>query len=148
MYTSILVATDGSKLAEKAVKTALALAKPLGAKVVAFYAYPEYTSPAYGEGVFVGQYMNKNEFKKRHVEMADKLMTEVGAKAKAAGVEFDSLTAEDNAPYEAIIKAASKKKCDLIIMASHGRRGLAGVLLGSETQKVLTHSKVPVLVVR
>lgn len=148
MYTNILVATDGSKLADKAVKTALGLGKALGAKVVAFYAYPEYTSPAYGEGMFVGQYMNKGEFKKRHLEMADKLISEVAAKANSAGVGFDSLVAEDNAPYEAIIKAATKKKCDLIVMASHGRRGLAGVLLGSETQKVLTHSKVPVLVVR
>lgn len=148
MYTNILVATDGSKLAEKAVKAALGLAKPLGAGVVAFYAYPEYTSPAYGEGAFVGQYMNKSEFRKRHAEFADKLLSEVGGKAKAAGVAFDSVTAEDNAPYEAIIKAATKKKCDLIVMASHGRKGLAGVLLGSETQKVLTHSKIPVLVVR
>jgi nucleotide-binding universal stress UspA family protein len=148
MYTNILVATDGSKLADKAVKTAITLAKAVGAKVTAFYAYPEYTSPAYGEGAFIGQYINKGEFKKRQLEAADAILTEIAGKAKTAGVAFDSLSAEDNAPYEAIIKAATKKKCDLIVMASHGRKGLAGVLLGSETQKVLTHSKVPVLVVR
>lgn len=148
MYTNILVATDGSKLADKALKAAIGLAKTLGAKVTAFYAYPEYTSPAYGEGAFIGQYVSKSEFRKRSQEAAAAILTAAGGKAKAAGVAFDSLSAEDNAPYAAIIKAAAKKKCDLIVMASHGRRGLAGVLLGSETQKVLTHSKVPVLVVR
>jgi nucleotide-binding universal stress UspA family protein len=81
-------------------------------------------------------------------KLADRILSAVGAKAKAAGIRFTAVHAIAAAPWEAILAAARKEKCDAILMASHGRRGVSALLLGSETQKVLTHSKLPVIVVR
>jgi nucleotide-binding universal stress UspA family protein len=147
MYKNLLLATDGSKLSGKAVAHAIALAKAVGAKVTAFYAAPDYPMPAYADGV-VYEPVSRKEYAKLAAQDADKILAEVSDKAAAAGIECKTAYSIAAAPWEAILDAARKNKCDAIVMASHGRRGISAVLLGSETQKVLTHSKVPVIVVR
>ena len=149
MYEHVLIATDGSDFARKAVNAGLELAKQLRARVTALYAAPNYDPPAvYSEGLsFVGQ-VSQNEGRERHADYARKLLENVQASAQAAGVQAELVTVVDDAPYNAIIQTAASRNCDLIVMASHGRSGLAAVLVGSTTQKVLTHSTVPVLVVR
>jgi nucleotide-binding universal stress UspA family protein len=147
MYKNLLLATDGSKLSAKALTHALALAKPLGAKITAFYAAPDYPMPAYADGV-VYEPVSRKEYAKLAAQDADKILQDVAAKATAAGVDCKTTYAIAAAPWEAILDAAKKNKCDAIVMASHGRKGISAILLGSETQKVLTHSKLPVIVVR
>ncbi|HVJ73943.1 MAG TPA: universal stress protein [Casimicrobiaceae bacterium] len=147
MYKHLLVATDGSKLSGKAVTHAIALAKPLGAKLTAFYAAPEMPMPVYAEGV-VFQPLSKKEYTASMAKEASKVLDAVVAKAKAAGVSCAAAHAIAPSPWEAILAAAKKSGCDAIVMASHGRRGVSALLLGSETQKVLTHGKTPVIVVR
>lgn len=147
MYKHILVPTDGSKLSSKAVAHAIALAKALDAKLTAFYASPDYPMPAYADGVIYDP-ISRKEYAALCKKEADKILGAVALKAKAARVRFTAVQAIDAAPWEAILAAARKNKCDVIVMASHGRRGFSAMLLGSETQKVLTHSKLPVIVVR
>ena len=147
MYKHLLVATDGSKLSGKAVAHAIALAKPLGAKLTAFFAAPEMPLPIYAEGV-VFQPLSKKEYTASMAKEAEKILDAVVARAKAAGVACTAAHAIAPSPWEAILAAAKKGGCDVIVMASHGRRGVSALLLGSETQKVLTHSKLPVIVVR
>jgi len=147
MYKNLLLATDGSKLSGKAVVHAIALAKAVGAKITAFYAAPDYPMPAYADGV-VYEPVSRKEYGKLAAQDADKILAEVSGKAAAAGVECKTAYSIAAAPWEAILDAAKKNRCDAIVMASHGRRGISAVLLGSETQKVLTHSKLPVIVVR
>jgi nucleotide-binding universal stress UspA family protein len=147
MYTHILVATDGSRLSGKAVDQAISLAKALSARLTAFYASPEYPLPVYADGV-VYEPFSRKEYAANCKKEAAKILDAVAAKAKLAGVAFSSADAISASPWEAILAAARKHKCDAIVMASHGRRGVSALLLGSETQKVLTHSKVPVIVVR
>jgi nucleotide-binding universal stress UspA family protein len=148
MYKNILVATDGSKLSNQAVKTAVGMAKQLGAKLVAAYVMPEYPSQVFAEGAAFTQYVTPNQFLQEQRSHAREVLEGVQSMAAKAGVSADTEAIQKRTPYEGIIAAAKRRKCDLIVMASHGRRGLAGMILGSETQKVLTHSKVPVLVVR
>ena len=147
MYKNVLVATDGSKLSDKAVAHAVALAHSVGASITAFYAAPDYPMPAYADGM-VYEPVSRREYTKLAAQDAEKILGKVVAKAKAGGVECKTTFDIASTPWEAILAASKKSKADLIIMASHGRRGLSAVLLGSETQKVLTHSKLPVLVVR
>ncbi len=147
MYKNLLVATDGSKLSGKAVVTAITLAQALGAKVTAFYAAPDYPMPAYADGV-VYEPVSRKEYAKLAAQDSEKILDAVAAKAAEAGIECKTTFSIAAAPWEAILDAAKKNKCDAIVMASHGRRGLSAVLLGSETQKVLTHTKLPVMVVR
>ena len=147
MYKNLLVATDGSKLSSKAVVHALGLAQAVGARVTAFYAAPDYPMPAYADGV-VYEPVSRKEYSKLAAQDADKIRNDVAARAKAAGVECKTTYSIAAAPWEAILDAAKKNKCDAIVMASHGRRGISAILLGSETQKVLTHGKLPVIVVR
>ena len=147
MYRNILVATDGSRLSSKAVIHAIALARALGAKLTGFYASPDYPLPAYAEGVMY-EAVSPKEYAAMCKKEADRILGAIGAKAKAAGIRFTAVHAIAAAPWEAILAAARKEKCDAIVMASHGRRGVSALLLGSETQKVLTHSKLPVIVVR
>jgi nucleotide-binding universal stress UspA family protein len=147
MYKHLLVPTDGSRLSDKAVAHALALAKAIRAKVTVFYAAPDYPMPVYAEGV-VFEPLSKREYAKQAADGAQKILDRVAVKAKAAGVECKTAHAIASAPWEAILAAAKKGKCDVIVMASHGRRGISALLLGSETTKVLTHSKLPVIVVR
>jgi nucleotide-binding universal stress UspA family protein len=147
MYRNILVATDGSPLSAKAITHAIALARALGAKLTGFYASPDYPLPAYADGVMY-EAVSPQEYAATCKKLADRILSAVGAKAKAAGIRFTAAHAIAAAPWEAILAAARKEKCDAIVMASHGRRGVSALLLGSETQKVLTHSKLPVIVVR
>jgi nucleotide-binding universal stress UspA family protein len=115
--------------------------------LTAFYASPDYPLPAYADGV-VYEPISKKQYEAMAAKEAQKVLESVKLKAEAGGVECDLLHTIANAPWEAILAAAKKSKCDAIVMASHGRRGVTALLLGSETQKVLTHSKLPVIVVR
>ena len=150
MYKSILVATDGSTLADEAVKQAVLLAKAIAAKLTVIHAMPSYEA-------FVKERYNvlpalaapvKEKYKEEFSAASKKILDDACYQGAAAGVDCARVSVTGASPYEAIIKQAAKSNCDLIIMASHGRRGLDSVLIGSETQKVLTHSKIPVLVVR
>lgn len=147
MYQRILVATDGSKLSAKAVQHALKLADLTGAEVVALKVVPRYPQ-SYFEG---GVALAASEVARIEKEWQDDAMTAVNA-VKAAGqkleVKVKPVTVKSDLVAEAIIATAKKQKCDLIVMASHGRRGIKRLLLGSETQQVLTHSHTPVLVLR
>lgn len=147
MYQNILVPTDGSKLSEKAVKQAVKLANALGAKVTGLFASPEYGSTYYGDG-----YILRAPSAEAHLEATEKqarlCLSVLEVEAGVEKVPCEVMHVVNDSPYEAIIDAAAKKKCDLIFMASHGRRGLEGLVLGSETHKVLIHSKIPVLVCR
>ena len=146
MYKHLLVATDGSKLSAKAVAHAIALAQSHGAKLTAFYASSDYPTPV-AEGIFYMS-MAPEEYTAICKEEADKILKPISLKATAAGLDFNSVHAIAAAPWEAVLAAAKKNNCDAIVMASHGRRGLSALLLGSETQKVLTQTKLPVIVVR
>jgi len=148
MYKHILVPTDGSPLSLKAAKAAAELAKSLKAKITGVYAMAPVSPPMSSEGVVYHAAFSVKDYEAGVRKSADKALAKLGAVAAASKVSFDSAAVFHANPWEAIIKVAGSKKCDLIVMASHGRRGLAGLLLGSETQKVLTHSKVPVLVCR
>jgi nucleotide-binding universal stress UspA family protein len=147
MYKHILVATDGSKLSQKAVTHAIALAQALGAKLTVFYASPDYPLPAYADGV-VYEPVSKKEYAALANQEAEKILSAIAQKAEAGGLECATVHTIAPAPWEAILAAAKKAKAEAIVMASHGRRGVSALLLGSETQKVLTHSKIPVIVVR
>ena len=147
MFKHILVPTDGSELSQETTKRAVSFAKETGARITAFYAKPDFPECFFGEGALVDPGAPE-KFAQLADEEAVKILAFVEQCAKEAGVPCSCLTVASDIPYEAIIEAATDCNCDLIFMASHGRRGVAGFLLGSETQKVLTHSKVPVLVFR
>ncbi|HXU54324.1 MAG TPA: universal stress protein [Casimicrobiaceae bacterium] len=147
MYKNILVATDGTRLSGKAITQAVALAKALGARLTAFYASPDYPLPVYAEGAIV-EPMSRREYAAICKEEADRILGAVAAKAKSARVALNAVHVVNSTPWRAILAAARRHRCDAIVMASHGRRGVSALLLGSETQKVLTHSKIPVVVVR
>ena len=145
MFKNILIPTDGSDLAAKAVEQGVLFAKEIGAKITAVTV----TEPF--ELVSVSQIQLEYtpiEYQKHAKAHAEKVLGTVSATAKSAGVVCDTLHVEHDQIYQAIIDAAEARKCDLIVMASHGRRGVSAVVLGSETVKVLTHSKIPVLVYR
>jgi len=129
------------------VTHAIALAQALKADLTAFYASPDYPMPAYADGV-VYDPISRKQYAEMAQKEADKILSSVKLKAEAGGVECDLLHTIASAHWEAILAGARKAKCDAIVMASHGRRGVTALLLGSETQKVLTHSKLPVIVVR
>lgn len=147
MFKHILVPTDGSPLSEGAVARAVSFAKDAGARITFFYAQPDFPMPIYGEGALIDP-TTPEQFAKSAAQEAARVLERAKAVADAAAVNADTDTVVNEVPYEAIIDAADRHNCDLIFMASHGRRGIAGLLLGSETQKVLTHSKIPVLVYR
>lgn len=147
MYERILVATDGSPLSDKAVANALALAQLCGATLVALKVVPRYPR-SYLEG---GATVDNTEIKRiegQWAEQAQLMLDKVKAEGKAVGVSVKTSIAKSDLVAEAIMSAATKQKADLIVMASHGRKGLKRLLLGSETQHVLTHSQIPVLVLR
>jgi nucleotide-binding universal stress UspA family protein len=145
MFTNILIPTDGSDLASKAVEQGVLFAKEIGAKITAVTV----TEPFHFLSVKPSELeCTPIEYKKYAEAHANKVLGVVAAAAKSAGVACDTLHTEHEQIYQAIIEAAEARKCDLIVMASHGRRGVAAVVLGSETVKVLTHSKIPVLVYR
>jgi len=146
MYKNILVAIDGQELSKKALTQAIGLAKALGAKMKVLNVTPRWSAGAAGGDVAV---MYPAEVHEANIaESAKQLLSKSAAIAQSAGVLCDTAHASDAYPYKAILDTASAKGCDLIVMGSHGRRGIAGLLLGSETQKTLTHGKIPVLVYR
>ncbi|MBU0588384.1 MAG: universal stress protein [Gammaproteobacteria bacterium] len=147
MYQRILVATDGSPLSKKAVTSAIALAALTGAELVALKVVPRYPV-SYFEGSLPLPAKEIARVEKQWAESGQATVDAVQAAASKKGIKARAVTAKSDLVSEAIISAAKKYKCDLIVMASHGRRGIKRVLLGSETQHVLTHSSTPVLVLR
>jgi nucleotide-binding universal stress UspA family protein len=148
MYTHILLPTDGSELSAAAVQNGIRFAKGLGAKVTGICVIPsQYLSTS--EGLSREAYLELPAKRlKAAKEFAAVSLATVEKAAKEAGVDCEVVVEMSDQPYEAIIQTAERKGCDLIMMASHGRRGVKALLIGSETQKVLTHSKIPVLVYR
>ena len=147
MYQRILVATDGSTLSKKAVSSAIALAAVTGAELVALKVVARYPM-SYFEGGVVMPATEIARVEKQWTENGQAIVDAVQKSALAKGVKTKALTVRSDLVSDAIIAAAKKHKCDLIVMASHGRRGIKRLLLGSETQLVLTHSHIPVLVLR
>ena len=145
MYKHILLPTDGSPLSDAAVRRGVQFARQLGAKVTGFYAMPEFQMVSYTMAM---EDNSKDLFDQQARARAEKVLAVVQQCAAEQAVECDTATVTSDVPYEAIIRTATERGCDLILMASHGRRGLQGFLLGSETSKVLTHSKIAVLVQR
>ena len=147
MFKHILIPTDGSPVSAKAVKAGVAFAKEIGARVTGYCALEPIYTQIYGEGyMMAGRSIAALEKQARRV--GERYVAGIGKAAKAAGVPFQGHVAKADSPYAGIIAAARQKRCDLIFMASHGRRGIAGLVMGSVTHKVLTHSRTPVLVNR
>ncbi len=147
MYQRILVATDGSTLSKKAVSSAIALSALTGAELVALKVVARYPQ-SYFEGGLALQAEEISRVEKQWALDGQSVVDAVQKAATSKGVKARAITMKSDLVAEAIIAAAKKHKCDLIVMASHGRRGIKRLLLGSETQQVLTHSHVPVLVLR
>src|SRR5512142_1806473 len=145
MHKHILIPTDGSELSRNAIDYGMALAKSVNAKVtVLTVSTPFHTFAVEPEMISY----TPEQHGKRMAALAAKCLNAAMEAALAAGVSCETMHLEHDQPYLAIIETAAKKSCDLIVMASHGRRGISAMVLGSETLKVLTHSAVPVLVVR
>jgi nucleotide-binding universal stress UspA family protein len=147
MFKHVLVPTDGSPLSDTAVTRAITFARETGARLTFFYSQPDFPMPIYGEGALIDP-TTPEQFALSAKHEAQRILDRAKAEADAAGVSASTDTQVGETPYEAIIDAVSRHGCDLIFMASHGRRGIAGLLLGSETQRVLAHTKTPVLVYR
>lgn len=148
MFKHLLLPTDGSKLSDRAVQRGIDFAKEIKARVTVVHVIPEFRMMADESFVLPTSIDLKKRYEKEARARAEKMLARIGERAHSAGVKYESFAVMGDVPYEAIIDTARKHKCDLIMMASHGRRGLSALLLGSETAKVLIHSKIPVLVVR
>jgi len=147
MFKNILIPTDGSKLSAKAVKSGVAFAKSIKAAVTGCYVVEPF-QPYYFGDYIPPDMPTPKEFEAHAREAGEHYLEKIATAARAAGLKYHGSVVMADTPYAGIIDAARKGKCDLIFMASHGRSGLSGILLGSETHKVLTHSKIPVLVYR
>ena len=147
MYKRILIPTDGSKVARKAITGGIELARELGASVVGYYALEAIDRGFYAEGVSARPVAVK-QLQEHGAEQGRQYLAEIEQACKAAGVACEPVISTPTSPHQGIIEAARRKRCDLIFMASHGRGALVTLLLGSVTQKVLAHSKIPVLVHR
>ena len=147
MYQRILVATDGSDLSRTAVRSAIELAAAVGAELVALYVVPRYPV-SYFEGGITISVQDIARTEKQWSDKGQAVVDEVQKEAETQGVKAKAVVVQSDLVAEAIMAAATKHNCDLVVMASHGRKGIKRVLLGSETQHVLTHSTVPVLVLR
>lgn len=145
MYKNILIATDGSELAGKAVNAGLQLAKALNAKATAVTVTEPWTAYVTGEAAIA---FPLDEYEKSIAETAARALAEVDSLARKTGVDCKGIHMKDQYPAEGILETAKSLGCDLIVMASHGRRGLGRLLLGSAAVSVLTHSTVPVLICR
>ena len=147
MFTRIMLATDGSKLSQKAVKSAIDLASKFNAELVAVKVIPRYVQ-TYFEGSFTVADIDVKSIEAQWAAGAQQVLDKISSSAAAKGVSVKTSVIKSDDISEGLIKAANKMKVDLIVMASHGRKGIKRLLLGSETQNVLTHSEVPVLVLR
>ena len=146
MYKHILIPLDGSLSAEKAIEAGIALARRGTARVTLFTAVPEYRSP--GRPDTLRELAPLWDHERTSRDRAQAILRPAAARLRAAGIECDTAYAESNRPHEAIIDAARARGCDLILMSSHGRRGLREAWYGSETHAVLKHSSIPTLVYR
>ncbi|MDQ8021897.1 MAG: universal stress protein [Moraxellaceae bacterium] len=147
MYKHILVPTDGSELSSQAVDQACLLAGSIGARITLLYVQPDYPQPIVGEGALIAP-EHRDDYLRGAAELAEKVLDESARRTTLHEVPADTHTEVSDRPWEVIVRVAEQRKCDLVFMASHGRRGLVGLLIGSETHKVLTHCKTPVLVYR
>ena len=147
MFKHILIPTDGSPLAARAVKAGIRFARELGARVTVYQAIGTLLTHIDDEGYVIDPKIH-DEFERTARQAVQRRFDAIGRMARTAGVSFNAVVTMVDAPHKGIIDAARKHKCDVIFMASHGRRGVASLLLGSVTQKVLTHCKIPVLVYR
>ena len=147
MFKHILIPTDGSPLSHAAAAAGIRLARKLGARVTGLFAAPPATPVIYRNVLPVG-YATPREHEKLIRREVERHLGAIVAASRAAGVPCEVLSVTSDFPADVIVATANKRKCDLVVMASHSRRGLRGVLLGSETQKVLARSAVPVLVYR
>ena len=147
MY-KILLPTDGSDHSQKAVKQSIAFAKALSAQVIGLHVIPAFHMPRDEGDLLPASTALKERVDEQHTARARQILASVEKETKGAGIECECVVAINDTIYEEIIDTAEKKNCDLIIMASHGHAGMTGMLPGSETAKVLTHTKLPVLVLR
>jgi len=148
MFKNILISVDGSELSNAAIKRACSFAKEAGARLTFYHAKAVYMAAYRYGGRVASDVGYKTTFLLARETRDEAILRNAAQVASEAGVEFETLSSESDSPHEGIIAAAESKVCDLIFMASHGRRGASALLLGSETQKVLTHCKIPVLVYR
>lgn len=148
MYKHILIPTDGSRLAAKGIKAGVKLAKALGARVTGVYVVLPYVPPVYGEAAVYYPGYSPKEYEAIVQKGAKKALAAVEIEAQTAGVRFATRVVSAAPPWAGILQAAQRGKCDLVVIASHGRGGVGGLILGSETQHVLARSKIPVLVIR
>lgn len=148
MFKHLLVPTDGSRLAAKGIKAGVRLAKALGARVTGIYVVQPYMPTVYGEAAVYSTGYSPKEYKQIVEKAARKALSVVEIEAEVAGVPCMTRIVADTPPWAGILKAAAQRKCDAIVIASHGRGAVGGLLLGSETQRVLAHSKIPVVVIR
>jgi nucleotide-binding universal stress UspA family protein len=148
VFRNILIPTDGSAIAGKAVNAGVELAKRLGAAVTGYCAFETTPMRTDDEGYDVGGTGAGGDLAISTREVGENSVAEIAKAAADAGVPFTAVVHSAKAPHDGIIKTALEHKCDLIVMASHGRSGLAGFVLGSVTNKVLSQSKIPVLVFR
>jgi len=139
MFKHLLLPTDGSPLSDLAAARGIALARSVGARVTGVHVMPQFHMLSYRADT-------QQEFTNDAGRHADQFLSKLASAASEAGVPCDTTAVIDDHPYQAIIATAEKRGCDLIVMASHGRKGIQALLLGSETNKVLTHTKIPVLV--
>lgn len=146
MFKNILIPTDGSEHSQRAVHTAVELAKLHHGRITGIHVIPDYHLLIAYEGAF--DPITEERIEEEARSRAESYLAYIRKTAEEAGVPCDTVCETSDHPYDAILKTAENKNCDLILMTSHGRKGLAAVLLGSETRKVLTHTRVPVLVVR
>ncbi len=145
MYKHILIPTDGSALSEQAIRQGVALARSIGADVTGITVSPTFHTFSLDPLMITD---TPAQYQKDCEARAERYLGEIKSVAKAAGVRYHGMHVMHDHPYEAIINAANENGCDLIFMASHGRKGVSALVLGSETTKVLTHSKIPTLVCR
>ena len=148
MYKHILIPTDGSETADKAVDSGIDFAREAGARITFFTAVPEYELPSTSSMMAHQPVVSLSEYEQRSAEKAKAIMAKAVEKARSCGVDFKVDHALSNKPYEAIIAAVKRHECDAIFMSSHGRKGLAKLWYGSETADVLTHSDIPTVVYR
>ena len=145
MFKHILLPTDGSELSEAAIRSGIQFAKSVNAKVLGLHVITPYSTLTVGPQMLTD---NDELYAKNSRRYAEQYLSFLDETAKEAGVTCETVYVFANHVYEAIIRTAEEKGCDLILMASHGRKGVQGLLIGSETAKVLTHTKLPVLVFR
>ncbi|HEX4984637.1 MAG TPA: universal stress protein [Burkholderiales bacterium] len=148
MFKHILVSTDGSRLSDKAVAMAVGIASETGARLTAYHATDPFPAMVYPEYAAVLDSLRSDEWAELQEKRSQRILEKCRTRAAKAGVKCQTISGSPLNPFEGILAAARKSGCDLIVMASHGRRGIKALVLGSETGKVLTHSKIPVLVCR